>query len=131
MPFLKINPPSPGSACSICFGIGKPFGNVVAPSYLACLVDGVTKGELWSAPDGEPANGTFKLTSIAPCTWQYLTGQIEVTLIWSVLGTELTVEQGSIVQFSFADSAACIDRGDNDLVLVGNKFGAGEFELNL
>lgn len=69
-----IEPPDSGTGnpCSICWGVGKPFGDVDTPTTVLIRVSGVNKGPNWTAANGEPVNGDFNCEQVPgfPCTWQ-------------------------------------------------------------
>jgi hypothetical protein len=50
-----------GDQCSICWGVGKTFGNVDTPSKVIASVSGIEHGPSWIPSDGEPLEGKFEL----------------------------------------------------------------------
>ena len=131
MPFQEISPPSAGSACSVCYGTGKPFGNVATPDYVSIVVQDIIIGTAWQLNDGDPANGSYKLEQISPCVWQFAGDETTVTLQWSLDGTEVTIERNLISQFESADSAACTIFGNNDFADSARNFSQGNYQLYL
>lgn len=130
-PFLPINPPSAGSACSICFGTDKPFGNAATPDYMSATIADIILGTTWIEDDGLVANGSYKLTQLSPCVWQFLGGDVIVTLVWSLGGTAVTVERNAILQFESLNSAACTIFGNNNFADSARNFSRGNFQLFL
>ena len=52
----------PGNDCTTCWGPSKAYGPLPSPIELELIIEGVLKGDLWIAADGEPMNGTFTIT---------------------------------------------------------------------
>lgn len=131
MAFIPINPPSAGSACSVCYGTGKQFGNVVTPDYVSMIIAEIITGTAWQELDGLPANGSYKLVQISPCSWQNVSSDAIVTLIWTLAGTSVIVTRNGIDQFVSADSAACLVVGNNDFADSARNFSQGNYQLFL
>lgn len=71
-------PVSPGSACSVCWGSGKPFGDGDTPDQIFLSLSGIDKGPLWHGGLPEPPNGEFVLTQRigSPCIFDTPIGLI-------------------------------------------------------
>ena len=81
--------------------------------------------------DGPPANGSYKLEQISPCAWRFSDVNTEVTLRWSLDGTELTIERSSQLHLESADSAACLIAGNSDFQDSARNFALGNYQLFL
>ncbi len=44
-----LPPNEPGNGNSICFGIGKPFGDTVTPKYIQLTLSNLLQGQFWSS----------------------------------------------------------------------------------
>lgn len=131
MIFKQVDPPGAGSACSVCYGTGKTFGNVATPDYVSMAVSGIITGTAWLPGDGDPANGSFKLLQISPCSWQFSGGSITITLTWSLDGTDVDIVRDGLLQFESADSASCLIVGNNDFADSARNFSQGSYQIYL
>lgn len=58
---VSVAPVPAGDDETVCWGVGKAFGNLPTPSQLILRVSGVIKSDLWQASDGDPQNGEYLL----------------------------------------------------------------------
>lgn len=68
---IGLDPVPAGDACTVCWGIDKPFGGSQTPETITVVIEGVEKGPTWITGDGEPPNGTFKLLQVEPIPCQF------------------------------------------------------------
>ena len=65
-----IDPYEPGDPCSICWGAGKPFGDVETPLRVLMKISGVKPGAMYESFGSPPLNGSFLLQQTSPCRWR-------------------------------------------------------------
>ena len=105
-----------GSACALCWGIGKPFGDGDTPETVTVSVSGVNKAPGWIAADGEPFNGVAVLSQDLPdaCIYHLIQGNYIFDLFWDGGNTEFEVQQVvGAPCFVGLDSSPCILALDN------------------
>ncbi len=128
-PFRKIFPPSVGSACSVCYGTGRAFGNITTPDSIVCKVSGIQKGDAWAEPFGEPANGTYKLLQVSPCTFTFASGLVVFAWRWIDGVTEVLLVFGASPHFVKDDTTVCAKIVDNGLTDPAGEFFGGVADL--
>lgn len=120
-PILPPPPPPivpPGDDCAICWGPGKPFGELPTPNEIIVTVTGVEKGPGWIPIDGDPPEGIFVLPQVGgglPCRFSKpVVPSLFVFLLPDavlVFGLVITAE----FWFNGITSGACITVIENQL----------------
>jgi len=87
-----------GPSCSLCWGSGKPFGDIDTPDEIVVTISGVNKGPGWITPDGEPIDGEFTLpqSGINNCLFRLVDGDDIITIFWEGVGSSCTVIRSGI-----------------------------------
>lgn len=106
-----LDPPlGPGDPCGICWGSGKPFGDVETPDRILVHISGLGKSGDWTASLGEPIDGKFFLDQnpAAACTFSAVSGDYEITIIFFPgLVASIIMYQGATNQWVLGTFEVC------------------------
>lgn len=104
-----------GMPCTVCWGIGKPFGDIPTPAIMTAVFTGISKGDLWVAGDPEPIQGAFEMSQYASCQWLYSVDGLNVFLTFDLSDSNMTAaHSGLLVQFSSLLKPVCATHFVND-----------------
>ncbi|KKM95340.1 hypothetical protein LCGC14_1189130 [marine sediment metagenome] len=114
-PFVKIDPAAEGVNCALCYGIGKPFGNIVTPERITVVFTGIQRGPGWLPGDPEPPNGSYRLNQVAPCTFQFVGANWITAISWTVDRTTVELLNPLFTAFSSQPTLNCQTFVPNEL----------------
>ncbi len=126
-----IGPVAPGGDCTVCWGIGKEFGDIDTPSAIQVVFSGINKGPNWLPAYGEPLNGLFLIPQVVPvpCAYQKTAAQPTITLVFGVAGTGLRMDDSLTgAKYFFAAAGVCVLEFVNE---ENDHFVGGSAELTL
>ena len=92
-PIIEPPPVDAGDACSICWGVGKPFGDLETPSVVVIDISGINKGVGWTPAYGEPTKGRYALgqTILGACQWIHHIDNVLIEFRFDAFDTFLNV----------------------------------------
>lgn len=106
-----IVPPVPaGNDCTICWGIGKPYGDGDTPESIKVNFSGIAKADDWDSWMLDPFEGEFELDQfgIFPCHFRFTDAVWMVNVIFHTLSTEIVLEgRDGGFQFLSPNSSEC------------------------
>lgn len=79
----------PGVTCPICWGAGKPFGDVGTPGIVTLTFSGIEAGSGQPAGWPPPPNGSYELSQVSGCGFQYFANDKYIVLDYLVGGTRV------------------------------------------
>lgn len=123
---LPANPP--GITCTICWGIGKPFGNVFTPLFVKVSLSGLLPGEHWDSSLANKLALPATLEQVAiPCDWNLNDGDFVWTFGYVPARSALLVihTQTNSSVFGAAVAPACQTSLDNQNSQPEGKFAYG------
>lgn len=124
-PPIVVPPADAGDACSICWGVGKDFGDGDTPDHIWVNFSGINKGPNWTAPNGDPLDGFFMLDQNIsfPCLFEATAG---------IFFMSVDFRPDDVLVFAFDNLLVDHFRGTSDdkceifvLSVEDNKFTAG------
>ncbi len=116
-PLVAPRPVPAGDPAGVCWGPGKPFGDLETPESVVIVFSGILKGPNWYVGAGDPPNGTYELPQ-DPGTSQIFE-LIDVMSIFVGFGLFQTDVRGKVVATDddFFDASIidqCVIKFSND-----------------
>jgi len=105
-----------GDACNWCND--ALFGGVTPKKVLAVVQD-IVKCAGKEAILGDPPNGSFTLTQILPCRWQYVGNGFIITWTLSEFNSSFIIVEGAWTWFNSGVALPCFDVFGNQTNCVG------------
>jgi hypothetical protein len=127
---VDIKLPESGAACTVCWGIGKPFGSGATPKWIHAIVSGVIRNA-GNPPTWPPApNGTFHLLQTGVCRLSVVSGLWTYNLYWDNLYSDFNIWWGiTLAAFSDTPATKCVVAFTNDYVNPGMAYYGGTVQI--
>ena len=106
---ITPDPVAPGDTCSVCWGVGKAFGDIDTPSSIILNFSGISKSPTWMSGDPEPLDGAFLFTQdlSTPCEFDDTTAGLVGTVFFLPDTTQIRVDEifGPVMFSGLSDNA--------------------------
>ncbi len=109
-----------GDDCNICWGVGKPFGDIPTPKEVTATFEGVISCNAGWVPDGPY---TLEQLDAAPCRWEYEVTD-EIKIVYSFFGDKLA--QLFVRHYAPINKNYFSDTGVNCETVFANSFAIGD-----
>ena len=125
-----LPPNEPGNPCTVCWGVGKPFGEAPTPKTLEVRLTSLLPGELWEEELEQLLLTTHYLEqTLSPCFWKIKDGEFTWSLSFDAGATIIqvirTLQTGTV--FASEVYEECVVDIENHITSPNNVFAYNGF----
>lgn len=104
-----LTPNEPGNTCSICWGVGKTFGNGPTPTVVELRLTSLLPGEFWDQASEQNLLTTHWLEQqVNPCRFEITDGNFLWFVEWGPSATLVAVRNTVSLRFVFVATVPAI-----------------------
>jgi len=115
----RIPPNAPGNQCTVCFGVGKTFGQTDTPKILEVILQDLEPGPAWNTDlEGTILTRKRLIQQANPCEYSLREGDVLFFWRWGGSTTLYSVEDvvTPTEYFRGSQGGVCLLELDNDLL---------------